>query len=156
MAPRVEYTAGQLFIDAVAPESDLSLARLLDPAVSVPSQHTTTDFLVLLGQPEDEILGEWGEVLVTPGLIGAMTSRATTHYSAAVIDLQSRTVVEHLTTTSTGTDAGVGFIYGVFISSNTAKSARQGLLRSIAATLDAARPAGPIRVVLLSREPLLS
>jgi len=156
LAPRVEFTDGQLFIDVVAPESDLSLARLLDPDGNALLAHTATDFLVLLGQPEDEILDEWGEVLVAPGLIGAMRTRASTRYSAAVIDLQTRTMVEQLTTTSTGTDAGVGFIYGVFISSNTAKSARQGVLRNIAATLNAARPAGPIRVVLLAREPLLS
>ena len=51
---RIEFINGQTFIDTAAPDGDLSLARLLDPATRALIEPLQADYLVLFGEPENE------------------------------------------------------------------------------------------------------
>lgn len=151
--PRIEYVDGQTFIDTAVPDGELTLERLLEPATSERIAGLQTDYLVVVGEAEDETLKNSGGMLAYLGFFGAQKTKGSTRYWAAVIDLHTLQLVEQLTTTSTGTDAGVGLFYGIFVVSNTDGSARQGVIRNLAATLASAKPEGPIRLVVLAREP---
>jgi len=150
--PRIEYVDAQTFIDTAAPEGDLTLARLLEPGTSERIAALRTDYLVIVGEAEDEILKSSGGMLAYAGFFGAQKITGSTRYWAAVIDLHTMQLLEQLTTSSTGTDAGIGLFYGLFVVSNTDGSARKGVIRNLAAMLTAAKPEGPIRLVVVARE----
>jgi TPR repeat protein len=153
---RVEFLDGQTFIDTAAPEGGLTLALLSQPAARERIAALGADYLILLGEPEDELLKSWGGVVPYIGFYGAAKTTASTRYWAALIDLQTMQLVEQLTTTATGTDAGLGLFYGIFVVSDTGGSAQKGVVRDLAQALAAGRPDGPIRVVMLARERLVT
>lgn len=153
---RVELLDGQAFIDTAAPEGGLTLALLSQPAARERIAALGADYLILLGEPGDELLKSWGEVVPYLGFYGAAKTTASTRYWAALIDLQTMQLVEQLTTTATGTDAGVGLFYGIFVVSDTGGSAQKGVVRNLAQALAAGKPDGPIRVVMLARERLVT
>jgi hypothetical protein len=150
--PRIEYVDGQTFIDTAAPDGDLTLARLLDPATRDSIAGLQADYLVLLGEAEGEVLKTSGGMLAYIGFYGAQKTTGATRYWAALIDLRTMRLMEQLTTTSTGTDAGLGLFYGIFVVSNTEGSAQKGVIRNVAEVLSSARPEGPVRLVMLARE----
>jgi hypothetical protein len=154
--PRIEFLDGQTFIDTAAPEGGLTLALLSQPATRERIAAPGADYLILLGEPEDEILKSWGGVVPYLGFYGVAKNTEVTRYWAALIDLQTMQLVEQLTTTATGTDAGVGLFYGVFVASDTGGSAQKGVVRNLAKTLAEGKPDGPIRVVMLARERLVT
>lgn len=154
--PRIEFLDGQAFIDAAAPEGGLTLALLAQPAARDRIDTLGGDYLILLGEPEDEILESWGGVIPSLGFYGAAKTTETTRYWAALIDLETLQLVEQLTTTATGTDTGVGLFYGIFVESDTGGSAQKGVIRSLAQALAEVRPEGTIRVVMLARERLVT
>lgn len=154
--PRIEFLDGQTFIDAAAPEGGLTLALLAQPAARERIATLGGDYLILLGEPEDEILESWGGVIPSLGFYGAAKTTETTRYWAALIDLQTMQLVEQLTTTATGTDTGVGLFYGIFVESDTGGSAQKGVIRNLAQALAEVRPEGKIQVVMLARERLVT
>lgn len=154
--PRIEFLDGQAFIDTAAPEGGLTLALLSQDATRERIAALGADYLILLGEPEDETLKSWGGIVPYIGFYGATKSTEVTRYWAALIDLRTMQLVEQLTTTATGTDAGVGLFYGVFVASDTGGSAQKGVVRNLAKTLAEGKHDGPIRVVMLARERLVT
>ncbi len=151
---RLQQVDGQTFIDTASPEQELTLARLMDPATQTRIEPLKADYLVLLGERKDVNLKQAGGMFIYIGFYGLGKSKKSTTYWAAVIDLRKLQLVEQLTSQAMGTDAGAGLFYGLFVVSDTNGSARNDVTRHIVETIVGAQPAGPIRVVFVSDEPI--
>jgi hypothetical protein len=150
--PRIAPVDGQAFIDAAAPDGELTLARLLEPATGERIEPLAVDYLVLLGEPEDRELASRGGMVFYLGFFGLGESTNSSSYWAALVDLEQLRLVEQISSTATGTDRGVGLFYGLFIASDTRGGAQKGLVRDLVAGIAGVRPAGPVRIVLLASE----
>ena len=150
---RLQPVDGQTFIDTVSPTHELTLAQLLEPSVRPSIESLQVDYLVVFGEPEDASLGGFGGFAPLVGIGGG---KGSTTCWAAVIDLRQQRMVEQLRTKSTGTDAGIWFWYGVFVTSDTRESAQQGVARRAVEAIANDKPPGlapePVRVVLLTSE----
>jgi len=151
---RLQQVDGQTFIDAAAPEQELTLARLLEPATYALIEPLQVDYLVVFSEPEDETLGHVGGFIPFLGIGG---STASTSAWAAVIDMRQQRLVEQLQSKSVGKSGGViyGF-YGLALEADTKGGAQRGLARRVAETIANERPAGSapevVRVVFLANE----
>jgi hypothetical protein len=152
---RIQRVDGQAFIDAASPDQPLTLARLLDAATAPLIAPLDADYLVLFADPE-EVTKSWGDMMFYLGFVGLEKDTTTTTFRALVIDLRKLEAVEQLTTRSTGTSAGIGAFYGLFVVGDTSSAARAGVVRHIAQSIAAAQPIGTVRVVFLSSEPLVT
>jgi hypothetical protein len=152
--PRIQFADGQVLLDAAAPDGELTLAELLDPATGPRIASLEADYLVLLGEPVDEEVDAWGGVLVSLGFFGLGQSTTTSMYWAALVELETMRLVKQLTATATGTDRGIGLFYGLFIESDTRGGAEQALVRRVIEDIAAERPSGPVRAILLAVEPI--
>jgi hypothetical protein len=150
---RIEYVDGQVFLDTAAPDGELTLARLLDPATRDRIAGLQTDYLVLFGEVEGEAPKTSGGMQITHmGFWGAQKTTDTTRYWAALIDLRTMRATEQLITTSTGTHVLLGLFFGIIVISDTDRSAQKGVIRNVAEALSRAKPDGPLRLVMLARE----
>ncbi|MFO7692396.1 MAG: hypothetical protein R6V57_04860 [Vicinamibacterales bacterium] len=152
--PRIEAVNGQAFIDAAAPDGELTLARLLDAGTGPRIESLGLDYLVVLAEPVDQELHSRGGMAFYLGFFGLVESKTSSSLGAAIVDLKELKLVEQVTSTATGTDRGVGLFYGLFIVSDTRGGAEKALVRGIIDDIAAARPAGPVRIVLLASEPI--
>jgi hypothetical protein len=149
--PRLEPVDGQSFIDAAAPDGELTLAALLDPASKTRIESPVADFLVLFREPEEQVVDTFGEVITELGVWGLGKVTHTWSYWAALVDLR-QLELEQLSWTATGTDRSVGMLYGLAILSETQRAARKGLVGDLVGRIASARPEGPVRVVFLASE----
>lgn len=151
--PRLEPVDGQAFIDAAAPDGELTLADLLDPTIRPRIESLAVDLLVLLDEPEEQ---ETVSIDMMSGsyfgFLGFEKSTRSSSYRATLIDLERLQVVDQVRSTATGTDAGVGLFYGLFIVSDAAGGAQRGLVRDLIAGMTGVRPEGSVRLVLLASE----
>jgi len=88
------------------------------------------------------------------GFFGLAKSKGSTTYWTAVLDARTLTLIEQLKSESVGTDVGIGYMYGLFVVSDTGGSARKDVVRHIVQTMAATRPTGPLRVAFLAVEPI--
>jgi len=148
---RIQRIDGQTFIDAASPDQPLTLAHLLDPATRAAIAPLDVDYLVVFADPE-QATKSWGDMMFYMGFVGLQKETTTTTFRAVVVDLKRLEAVEQLTTQSTGTNAGIGAFYGLFVVGDTSAAARTGVVRHVAQSIAAARPTGTVRVVFLSSE----
>jgi hypothetical protein len=109
------------------------------------------DSLVLVGRIH-RTTKKWGEMGIYLGFFGLMKDDETAELSALVIDLRTMQPVTVVTTTTKGSDFGVGLFYGLFIIADMEKSVLRGLSRDIALVLTEIGAGKPLRVAVMAAE----
>ena len=150
---RLQRVDGQTFLDAASPDRTATLAGMLDPAARARLETTDVDYLIVLGMPDSTMLEQWGGVVP---LVGLEQKRYSTTHWAAVIDMRRQRLIEQLSSTSVGTEAGVWLFYGIFVAGDTGAGAKKGIVRHVVQTIASDRPEGELRVAFVASRHLPS
>jgi hypothetical protein len=142
------------FRNAVFPEGDWRLSRLLDPSGHGRLAASGADYLVVVGPVIVEEIEMQGPFLASPyGFYGAAAGSAQGSALVLIVDLARGTVLDAVKTRAEGTDVAVGYFYGLIIHATTESSIRRACLDSVVATIRAARPSGSVQIALMAAEP---
>jgi len=149
----ITFVAPQEFLDVAFLDSDITLARALEPATcSRVYDKLGADYLVLAGTVTRSSGEKQGGLLVTVGFYGAGSRKEHVTALATVIDLRKAQLLADVNSHVEGTMVGVGFFYGLFLVPLTATSAREGLARGVVATMREHSGTGNLRIAVLAAE----
>jgi hypothetical protein len=110
------------------------------------------DSLVVVGSIHHVETKKRGGMTFYIGFYGLTKTDETAELSALVIDLRTMLPVTVVTTTTKGSDFGVGLFYGLFIIADMEKSVLRGLSRDIALVLKEIGAGKPLRVAVMAAE----
>jgi hypothetical protein len=151
-APSIVLIDGLEFRDAAFPDGNWTLDRLLAAESACRGLPLPADYLVLIGRPQHATVKKKGEIFFYYGFLGLTKVDETGDLSALVVDLENCRPVTIVTASAEGSMVGAGLFYGLFVYPRIDKSVLRGLGQGAAEVLAEARPAGPLRVVVMAAE----
>lgn len=150
----LEIVDSLAFRNAVFPDGDWRLSRLLDPEARARLAESGADYLVVVGPVRVVEEESHGLFLGTGyGFYGAASGSSRGSALVLIVDLARGEVLDAVRTRAEGTDVAVGFFYGLIVHATTKTSVRDACLDSVVETVRGARPTGPVRLALMAAEP---
>lgn len=152
----LDVVDGLAFRNAVFPDGDWRLSRLLNADDRARLADSGADYLVVVGKVEAGKPEEHGAFLAGGpyGFYGAASATVEGSALVLIIDLAKGSVLDMLRASATGTDVAVGLFYGLIFHAMTESSVRDECLDSIVDTIRRAQPRGQVKVVLMAAEPV--
>jgi hypothetical protein len=151
--PAVTVVGPAAFADVAFLDEDVRLARLLAPdACSRVREQLGVQYVVLLGEVEEQTLEERGFMAVYMGFFGLAQSKERTALAATIIDLEARRPLSNVRSDAEGSSTGVGLFYGLFIVPMTESSAKAGLVRGVVASMRQDAGKGPLKIAVMAAE----
>jgi hypothetical protein len=152
----LEIVDSLAFRNRAFPDGDWRLSSLLDPTRPVRQAALEADFLLVVGQVSVEE-DYHGMMALSPyGAFGAGRSAAEASALMLIVDLQRGQVLDIVRTRAKGNTVGVGVVVALVFHATTESSARRAYIDSMVEAIRSVRPRGPVRLALMTAEPVES